>query len=344
MSFEQARRLFGVDNRERRYLSIQDLREFEDITDPRTVEDDSRTTVRGWAAENAVLAVALSLIATLTVFVLGYYAMQFAPGVVTNPWVQRGAVAVTLVVLAYRYGWRKHAGIVDRRDRLDLKVNGRVIPMVGKYLRTTGEADAFVPIKGFRTAGHRPRPYTLDDLSPVLADTAATGSDGSVPAAILLHPRYSEREDTDYGSVTVVDSGDLDLARSGGLAVLRTTIPPKDESKLNDLANQLEKTERERDHAETMAKKYRQQRNKALEMASEPLDDQMDRIMGWYVNLDLARSGRRTGGDEFRPNSIDMDDFKGTGFRPKVPAGQNNGSDMDEIMDEVEDEVTDDDD
>jgi hypothetical protein len=351
VSIASARERLGLGGRTRQWLSIEDVQDLEEISDPTTLEDETATSWREWAGENRLLVISGSLLALLT---LGFLVMQlrrFAPMALSNPWVRRGAVALLIAGWAYRKGRYRARGEIREQHRLDLNIGDRVVPLLGRHVQTSGEADLFVPIKGFRRAGHKPVPYRVDDLGPAMADLYSKHRVSGDDAAIIrLHPQYTRVEETDYGTVVSVDSDDLEADPQARVSTLTTTIPTHDDEQLVEMEQQLEELSEQLRHEKTMKEKFRGQRDGALDLADKPIDERVDAFLErHHAFLSAERSGhsrRRTADAESEDTAAD--DWRGTGLAA-IGAGagagtSGNGRGSEDVLDDVEEEVTPDDD
>lgn len=328
----------GLGGRMRQFLSIEDVKDLEEVSDPTTLEDETATSWREWAGENRLLVIAGSL---LGLFTLGFLFMQFqrfAPMLYENIWVRRGAVAALIAGWAYRKGRYRARAEVEERHRLTLNIGDRVVPVLGRHVQTSGEADLFIPIKGFRRKGHKPVPYKVDDLGPAMADLySKRGVSGDDAAIIRLHPEFTRVEQTDFGTVVSVDTNSLEADDQGRVSTIKTTIPDHNDERMTQMAQQLEELSEQLQHEKMMKEKFRTQRDDALSLADEPVDDRVDAFLQKHHAFLSAerRGGKRTMTSE---EESTPEDFAGTGL-----AGINstNGHSTDEsVLESVEEEVT----
>jgi hypothetical protein len=327
MGLERLKTTLGFSHPARRYNSVEDVRDLEEISDPTSAKDETETTWREWIGENAWFVLAATALAIAVVALLAVYAAQLLPAIVSNPFVQVGALCLTVAYAGFRLGQSNYKTTVVEVDRLELHFEDDLLELPGVYVEgASGEANYFVPIKGFRGRRHSPRPYTHADLGMGLTDQQQKGNiDPDDPVTIRLHPNFqSPAKQTDWGTVVGQRTDGLEVDETGRQSTLYASMPTFGSSQVADLERELEQQHEEVEFQRDRAERLRRRLDTLLELIDESHETTMDRTIDFYERIENA-------GDPDARRNGDGEDGEGTGpkTRDEILANANGGGEDD---------------
>lgn len=338
MAFEALKARVGLGGRHRQYVNIETVRDLEDISDPESVEDDSKSGFREWASTHPVLATILGAVGLIVVVIFLFWMTRIVPGMLTNPLLWKAGAVGIFGVFAYRKGWKGHRKRVSDWDELELMMDGKAVSYKGVYLDDfPGKADGFIPIKGWRKGGHQAIPYKNAELGAALVESFNTFRMKDDAASVIrLKPTEAEVTHTDWGTRVVQRTGGLEPDREGEHTTLECTLPDYDDDRANELAEQLEQVTD--DYYDAMGEVQGLQRRIAnlKDRLNEPIDEEVQKRIREHQDMRSAIHGdqrQRQTAPSVGPRP--RDDFIGTGTLE-------NGH-KDSEIEEVEEELTNDD-
>lgn len=324
MGLERLKTAVGFSHPARRYNSVEDVRDLEEISDPSRTDDETNTTWREWVGENAWLVLAGTALAIATVALLAVYAAQLLPAIVSNPFVQVGALCVAVAYVGFRSGQSNYADSITSVDRLELSMEDEHLELPGVYVDGAGDANFFVPIKGFRGRSYRAKPYTHADLGMGLTDQQQkTNVDPDDPVTIRLHPQFqSPPKQTDWGTVVGQRTDGLEVDESGTQSTLYASMPTFGSSQVAELERELQQQHDEVEFQRNRAERLRRRLDTLLQLIDEDHELAMDRFLNSYERIESAREGdRRTERDR------DGDDRPVPKTEDEILAATNGGDD-----------------
>jgi len=310
MAFERIKALWPGSTSEQRLPADPEGEEFtppHEVEDPRTFEDGTKTTWREWMGENTTIVISFSLLAFATLILLAVYAGRFFLTILTNPWLHRAVVVITIAGVSYFWGRSAMRSQLQQVDELILydPDEKRVIPYLGEYHRLQGAShDKFIPYKGYRGLGHSEEEYRVGELSKDLVKQQGLTAESK--AEIRLHPEVMAVESTERGrKVTQLCSGiepdafgrDGNLEASlPNLAGVETVDEMKDEleklyEEVSNLRDQVDQLKRQRNEAREEARKVREELRKDIAKTAEIFEPFATRRTGRNDSEDNRQSG-----------------------------------------------------
>lgn len=326
MAFERLKTALGVSHPARRYNSVDDVRDLEEVSDPTSAEDDTATSWREWVGENTWFVLAVTALAVAVVVLLAVYAAQLLPAIVSNPFVQVGTLCLVVAYAGFRAGQSNYRGSVVEVDRLVLQFEDDLLELPGVYVEGAGgESNFFVPVKGFRGRTHSPEPYTHADLGMGLTDQHQKANvDPDDPVTIRLNPQFqSPAKATDWGTVVGQRTDGLEVDETGRQSTLHATMPTFGSSQVADLERELEQQHEEVKFQRERAERLRRRLNALLELIDESTETTMDRYTQFYEQIETARDGDR------RENGVEPADGDEPQTRAEILAATEAESDED---------------
>lgn len=279
MPLTKLKTILGADPRWKRYHSGE-YTSLDEIADPETWADETRTTWRDWVSENRgnqILAAVGLILGTALVVYFSQLFIRLSTGLLSNTIFQVLAGSAVLVGVTYVYATKAQRRRIETLDRLVLpKDNGGVQRYLGYHREGTAtDAPLFVPVKGFRWNGHKAEPYRVHELSGELAQKyEATNRDPEDVAVIRLQPEQSRTTETDTGDVIVQPTTKLKLDEFGNESCLKAPVSEQQadtdavqdlkgtlgdlRSEISQLESDLTKAERQKREAEADASKRRE--------------------------------------------------------------------------------------
>ncbi len=278
MPLTKLKTILGADPRWKRYHSGE-YTSLDEIADPETWADDTRTTWREWVSQSrgnqALVAVAMILGVGLLVYFSQLF-IRLSTGLLSNTAFQVVAGSGVLVGTTYAYATKAQRQRFQKLDWLVLsKDNGGVQRYLGYYREGTAtDAPLFVPVKGFRWSGHKAEPYRVYEISGELAQKyEATNRDPEDVAVIRLEPDAARVSDTDTGTVVAQATTSLQLDQFGNESCLHAPVSDKQadtdavqdlkltlddlRTEIGQLKSDLTKAQRQKREAEAEASKRR---------------------------------------------------------------------------------------
>lgn len=335
MAFENLKARLGIGGRTRQYVDVESVRDLEDVSDPETVEDESHTSIREWAAQHKVLTVVLGLVGTLVVGIALFWAARIAPGVLFNENTLRVAVVATVFGVGYRYGWQNRGERHFGWDELNLKMNGKALAMKGVYIDDLpSDADGFIPIKGWRYGAHKAVPYTNGDLGAAMVESYNAYMMGDDDAAIIrLRPTETEVAETDWGTRVIAETGGLEPDPDGNHTSLKATYPDYDDDRANELAAQLDQVTIDYYDVVEENQGLRRRVKELKDRLTDPIEDEVDKRINQFAKMRDAVHGHRRRRDDTDGVGPQPHDFKGNGTTP--PASSASQQETEEVEQEV---------
>jgi hypothetical protein len=332
----------GMGDGRRQYTDIESVRDLDDVSDPSTTDNQSKTTAREVAADHPYAAI----IAAVVAFVAGglglMYTLRLAPDVLTSKWTWIGTGGLLYTGFVYRRGWRARDRNVTQYDTLTLKMNGEETTYKGTFVDLAGRAPAFIPIKGWDRWGHAPKPYLNADLGAAMVDSfQAHKMTEDSPAVIRLEPgEYGDlmsMTDSDWGGTHITqETSGLKPDPHGNQTSLYATFPEFDDERANSLAEQLQQVERDYHDVRQEADSLMRRNRNLKERLNEPIEDEVDSRIGQLERLSHAADGRRPRRRNGDTENGHRTDWRGTGTVGASAAEQE--------LQAVEEEVSGDDD
>lgn len=313
MALELRSRL-GLDSNDRRFVDEEASNLPEDVSDPRTIRDESQPTL--WEKFHSIrwylfFAASFGIVFLLYLIAIG---AAIVPDLLGNVVIQAGIVLLATFLTGYGLATRSALSRVRDIDWLVLiKPNG-VDLYPGEFIPSGDDEryHKFQPYRGFSFFGHVKKPLTIGDVNPQIARRwKAARRDLDDPAVIRLDPDFGERTSTEYGQVLAQISNGLNVDTFGRQSFLEAALPDMaDESRMDDLRQQIQ-TERENvRHYRQRAETYRSQRDEALEVAREPILDQVEDFVEIGERIADAGRPRRSesdNGDDVPPLDSDVE-------------------------------------
>lgn len=295
MAFERTKDIFGYDDRSRRFPNQND-RDLEDVSDPHTIQDDSRRTFREYLYRYRWHVLGVFSLGLAIVGILIVYASRFVPELLGNIWIQRSLVLISIFGAGFVMGNRSTKGSLEQRDELVLYGPNGITRYLGELkTASTGNFPVFEAIKGYSLMGLRSHKYTIGDLDPELARQANRAHRNlDDPVRIRLHPGMTEITKTDTGRVAGQLSAGISLDPFGTESNAVATLPKMaDESHLQNLTEKLNELEDKLESQKDLADVYRRQRNKAVKEAKQDTEDTLESYVDFYRKIGEIQSRRR---------------------------------------------------
>lgn len=293
MQSDRIRSILGLKGNYQQYHDIDDVIELADISDPETLDDETKTGWREWASENKTLAIAGSLLGLATIALSLSFAWRVLPDILSNRLLQGVVAAGAIFVAGYKTGWGSNQDRIVEIDRLVLIKEGQAVAYWGTYIEGA-EYPLFVAVKGFHR-GRKPVPYKVRDVDASIVNRRdQVGVSLDDPAIIRLNRNFAGVTETDTGTVVAQETGGLKIDHPGRESTLTASLPNHaDEELVIDLKNELEEKETELVDERQRAKRLKRQRDNAWEEALEPVEDQLDTFIENYQRIEQAKHGRR---------------------------------------------------
>lgn len=217
-----------------------DARDPAEISDPESLNDETRPSIREWVGNNRKLAVILLVTAPFSIGVVAWLLTRLAPELLSNPWVRRGgAVALwtgAVAVHQRRQMIRTVCGVAE----LNLKTPQGNRTYKGRFEISPDGDLLFSITKGFDWLGRPTDQMEVQELSAKIANEwEAEGGDPSDPAKVLLRPEYTAVTRADYGTRVVALSKGIEPKESGTHTILEASKPDMADQSALDSANDL---------------------------------------------------------------------------------------------------------
>lgn len=305
MPFELRARL-GVDSGEQRFVDEDESNVPEDVSNPRTIRDESQPTL--WEKFRSIRWYLAIVSAFGVAFLLYLIAIGSAivPDLLGNIVIQLALSHSIAIAVVYVTATRSATSRLRDIDWLVLIKPTSLELYVGQFVPAADEEQyhKFAPYRGFSFMGHVKNRMTIEDVNPDLARSWKNANrDPDDPAIIRLDPDFGERVATEYGNVLGQLSNGLRVDTFGRMSNLVATLPDlADESRMDDLKQLIESERENVAHYEELAETYRQQRDDVLEKARRPLDEQVDEAISWGERV--AEAGRRRSWEDEEPGDV----------------------------------------
>ncbi len=295
MAFERIKARAGWSEDTQRYPDNEDFQPPQTVEDPHTIEDSTEETLVDKLLENRWWALSVSMLALVTLVLIGIYFGRYFATALSNPWVQRVGVAGILVGGARRWGRSDERSQLEEEQELTLydPAEGEAIHFPGRFSSEQGSSHyVFIPYKGRRRGGSEP--YRIGELSSSLVKQHNRSPDE--PAKIRLHPSLVSTQPTERGlKVTQLTAG-LEPDPFGQNSNLEATIPSLAATNtVSDLKSELEKQDEELQDLREKNDQLRRQRNNARAEARKNYDEVRQQIQKDADVLEPFVRGRRTG-------------------------------------------------
>lgn len=283
MRGRRALEMLGFAGVQQRYDDISSIHDLEDISDPRTLDDETHTPIRERARQNKLQTAVLALLALVLGGLGVALAYEYIPLVVTNIYVQAGAAALIIYLAGRRGGMQSFRRSVEHQDEVTLRFDDHVFAAKG-IVRDGGKdrPPLAVPLKGYRQPGMRPQPYTVADVDPQALERAPGSVDPDMPVAIELHPIYTEVTQTDTGKRAVQLSGGFEPAETrvegDTVVLLRASAPDiAHEDDVREINEDYQRLLEEKKELNNRIDKKKQTINDLREQLHKPLDERVDK-------------------------------------------------------------------
>ena len=293
MPSDRVRSILGLKGNYQQYHDLDDVIDLAEISDPETLEDETKKGWREWASENTTLAIAGSLLGLASLALMLSFAWRVLPDLLSNRLLQGLVVASLIFVGGYKAGWSGNQNRIVEIDRLVLIKEGEAVAFWGTYIEGA-EYPLFVAIKGFHR-GRKAVPYKVRDVDASIVNRRdQVGVSLDDPAIIRLNRNFAGVTETETGTVVAQETGGLKIDHPGRESTLVASLPNHaDEELVIDLKNELESKETELVDERQRAKRLKRQRDNAWEEALEPVEDQIDQFIENYQRIEQAKHGRR---------------------------------------------------
>lgn len=292
-----------VQHQPRNRFAPEEARDLEDVADPHTTADDSQSTLRERVVDNKWYVAFLILVLPFGVAGVGLlvgYSWFLLPEFFGNRRVQLTLGALTIMALAFVGGDRRRRGLYERYDWLVLDTPTGNKRYLGRHIPADDDhAPLFVPVKGFSRFGGRGNAYTIEELSPHLAETYAKANrDPDDPAVIRLHPEFASASQTDTGTVVTQPTEELRVDTFARDSTLIATVPEfirgeQAEALKDHLRQEREETDELRDKIDTLERMLEE----AKEIGAMPPDEFLESHLEFYERAMWASRRRRPGTD-----------------------------------------------
>ena len=327
MAFTKLKQVLGHDPRWQRYHSGE-YTSLEEIADPETWDDETRTTWRDWVSQSRGNQTLVAVLAILGVGLAVYFSqlvIKLSTGLLSNTIFQVVTGSLTLILVSYAYGVKSQRARFEKLDWLVLSKDGGGVTRYLGYYREGDATDAplFVPVKGFRWNGHKAEPYRVYELSSELARRYKnTNRDPEDVAVIRLEPDMARESRTDTGTVIAQQTTELTLDEFGNESNLKAPVSEKqaDTDAVQDLKRTLDDVREEITDWKAKASKFERQKNEWESKATEREEQIINRFVenhGQLASVYQPRSQRSRSG-------TDPDDLP--------PAAQNDMQQMDQEL------------
>jgi len=285
MSMERARELVGFEGSYQRYPNVESVRDFADISDPESLEDESAGSLREWIGNHSRQAAAYSLLGMVALLVIVYFAGQYIPLIVGNRYVQGGALLVTVFLIGRVVGWRANQSRIEDIDEMAFQIRGGDLLIAKGVVQAGGRhrPPLAIPIKGYRKPGMRPRPYTIEEIDPQILDRVPGSVEPDTPAMIRMHGTYASLTDSVTGQRAVQMTDGFEpvedpTVHEDGVVVLRATKPSlADEEEVREINALNEELATEKRRLKAEKKELEQRVDSLLTEVTEPMDERVDK-------------------------------------------------------------------
>ncbi|QCW05241.1 hypothetical protein [Natrinema pallidum] len=286
MALTRLKTILGYDPTWKRYHSGE-YTSLEDIADPETWEDDTKTTWRDWVSESRGNQILVGVSLVIGVGLLVYFSQLFirlSTGVLSNRLFQAVVGALGLVTVTYVYATKAQRKRFQTLDWLVLPKDGGGVTRFLGYYREGDATDAplFVPVKGFRWNGHKAEPYRIYEVSSELARRYKnTNRDPEDVAVIRLEPDMARVSQTETGTVICQQTTELKLDEFGNESCLKAPVSEKqaDTDAVQDLKRTLDDVRKEISYWKAEASKFERQRNEAQQDAKQRRESIIDEFL-----------------------------------------------------------------
>lgn len=296
----RARELLGFEGSHQRYPDIESVREFEEVSDPTAVEDESASSIREWIADNTVTAISFGLLATFLIALMLAFGGKYLPLIIGNRWVQLGAILSGVFVFGRRNGWKANQKRLGDIDELHLQLPDHQKSFRGVIIEGgTGVPPAFIAVKGYRKPGMRPQPYTVADIDPGALERADGRVDPDAPAVIRLQSKYTTVTDTDTGKRAVQLASGIDPdpdaeSGDGRLTVLVASAPDiADKEKVRKINNENSRLLEKKKNLKNQLQEKDQTVRRLREEVHEPVKERVDEYLQNQERLMYASRGQK---------------------------------------------------
>jgi hypothetical protein len=305
----------------RRFVDTDEARHPEEIADPTTFEDDSGRDWTAYVKDNWPYFF-IGLPIAFGIFVLAFsQVLRTIPEILASRRVQLVLGAGILATTCLLYGVKYHRSAIKDLEELTLKKDDNEPGVYyGEFIPGNKSIpDRFTPMKSFGLLGNKKRPYTIEELSPALADRwAGKDPDNSRddPAHIWLHRAFLGTEPTDLGLKVVQATGGLEVDEFGDTAVIRAT-PPEQGSpeQINEYESIISSAHSEVAHLREKNQRFIRQMKELREMDNVAVDDAIDQVIGYYERIEEARGyGPRRSTDDESTGGFVWDDSEQPAF------------------------------
>lgn len=293
MPFELRARL-GIGSKDRRFVDEDGSDLPEDVSDPKTIRDESTPTL--WEKFRSIRWYLLTLLAFFVVLTIYLLAVGSAivPELLGNVYFQ---LALTHTVVGGSFYYFATSSTISRLRDVDwlvlIKPSGLEFYPGRRVAASDDERyHKFIIFKGFTWRGHLSQPLSIADLNPDLARRYKNANrNPEDPAVVRLDPDFGEEVRTEYGTIQAQISNGLRVdtfARSANLVATRSDIA--EESRVSKLRKQLQAEKRNVEHYKQLADSFEQRRDEAIEKGKEPLVEWLDEIVEFGERI--AEAGR----------------------------------------------------
>lgn len=324
MSSERIKGQLAGSRSSKRYHS-GDFSSLEEVSDPRTRDDEATTSWREWIAENSRFAGIVIAFLSVTIAVFVWWTVSFAPSLFRNPWVQRGTAVTVIVSVSYVVGVKSQSSRFNSTDELVLLRTGGIQRYDGYYVETDeGTAPLFIPIRGFKWLNHVAVKYRLRDLSREIAELEWNQNrDLDDPVVVRLNPEFASTTYIDGKFVIGQLSEGLEPDEYGSESNVFATLPDvADDDAIGVLKAQLQESNSEIKELESRVQMLKRQRDNAKEEARESREETINSFIMNHARLKRSESGM-TGGmpgaggfgsepgwEEEEPGTVDFDEIE----------------------------------
>lgn len=267
-------------------------KDLDEASDPETFEDETKTTLRERAADSWARTIAVSSVAFIALILFLYFASDIAPGIVTNPWVQRGTFVAVLIFIVFVWATKRILGLLERYDWLVEHRPGGVKVYLGEFHQ---EDLSFTPHRGFKLWGAISDPYAIEDLGDQFATyVSERGSDPENPARLQLLPAFTRKSSTWLGTVVSVKTDGHAPNYQANDHAIRLT-PPSDsiDDEVQQLAKEIEKLNEKIREKDERIDTIRQERNEYQLQAKQTEREAESRVLNIIRGAGEAFDGRR---------------------------------------------------
>ncbi|SDJ33331.1 hypothetical protein SAMN05216226_102171 [Halovenus aranensis] len=305
----------------------QPNQDLDEISDPHTIEDDSKTSLTERIRNNWIKAAFGTVFGVVGLAIALTYTSSLYPELAGNRYVRLGVPLLLWTALIAYAADQRRLGLLSGYDWLVLSTEDGPVRFVGEA-HTEG-TPTFVPYKGFDRLGRPRGPYTVEEVNERLPDTISNHTtDADDPARIRLHPAFVQLASTDLGHVITQETTAL---ASDYPASEATHHAPEPELIRQGVSEELKRTiEQEREEVQQLRDEMemmRRQLQNAKDNGAKTTEEMMEEFLEFYERIEVASSRSRTNVD--------------TATNGDMPVGD---TALQTRMNQVEQEVTPDDD